>query len=272
MPASGRFTRRPSAVRPRRRWSTPCARRATSCSPSSPRGGRAGRARRLSPAPDRGRRRTRSPSPRSRSCRSGRAAASASASSRPPSAGSARSGEDLVLVRGHPAYYRRFGFSPEPARALRTPWDGPYMQALALTPRGREAAGSRRFTLPCDLRAGGVGSTRRFAAGSFAGSRISFHSASLHSGPGEGSRNASAPNPLSRTGGAQPANPTRTAATTSCEQLRIMRQPTQILLGRMRDRRPDPSRPSVRIEVPLQRLAVGAVARSAAPAARPHRP
>jgi putative acetyltransferase len=50
------------------------------------------------------------------------------------------SGEDLVLVRGHPAYYRRFGFSPD-ARALRTPWDGPYMQALALTPRGREIAG-----------------------------------------------------------------------------------------------------------------------------------
>ena len=41
---------------------------------------------------------------------------------------------------GHPAYYRRFGFSPD-ARALRTPWDGPYMQALALTPRGREIAG-----------------------------------------------------------------------------------------------------------------------------------
>jgi putative acetyltransferase len=50
-------------------------------------------------------------------------------------------GEDLVLVRGHPAYYRRFGFSPEPLRALRTPWDGPHMQALALTPQGREAAG-----------------------------------------------------------------------------------------------------------------------------------
>lgn len=50
-------------------------------------------------------------------------------------------GEDLVMVRGHPAYYRRFGFSPEPLRALRTPWDGPHMQALALTPQGREAAG-----------------------------------------------------------------------------------------------------------------------------------
>jgi putative acetyltransferase len=50
-------------------------------------------------------------------------------------------GEDLVLVRGHPAYYRRFGFSPEPTQTLRTPWDGPHMQALALTSRGREAAG-----------------------------------------------------------------------------------------------------------------------------------
>jgi putative acetyltransferase len=47
-----------------------------------------------------------------------------------------------VLVRGHPAYYRRFGFSPEPMAALKTPWDGPHMQALALTARGRSAAGS----------------------------------------------------------------------------------------------------------------------------------
>jgi hypothetical protein len=28
------------------------------------------------------------------------------------------------------------------AAALRTPWDGPHMQALGLTPQGREAAGS----------------------------------------------------------------------------------------------------------------------------------
>lgn len=50
-------------------------------------------------------------------------------------------GEDLVLVRGDPAYYGRFGFSPEPMRGLRTPFDGRGMQALALTPRGRATAG-----------------------------------------------------------------------------------------------------------------------------------
>ena len=45
-------------------------------------------------------------------------------------------------MRGHPAYYRALRLlRREPARALRTPWDGPYMQALALTPRGREVAG-----------------------------------------------------------------------------------------------------------------------------------
>lgn len=50
-------------------------------------------------------------------------------------------GEDVVLVRGHLAYYPRFGFSVAAAQAFRTPYDGPNMHALALTRRGREAAG-----------------------------------------------------------------------------------------------------------------------------------
>jgi putative acetyltransferase len=50
-------------------------------------------------------------------------------------------GEDFVLVRGHPPYYARFGFAPEPARRVRTPYDEPALQALALSERGREAAG-----------------------------------------------------------------------------------------------------------------------------------
>lgn len=50
-------------------------------------------------------------------------------------------GADLVLVLGDPAYYGRFGFTTEAAKSLRTPYDGPYLQALALTERGRGLAG-----------------------------------------------------------------------------------------------------------------------------------
>jgi putative acetyltransferase len=44
----------------------------------------------------------------------------------------ANSGEKLVFVLGDPEYYQRFGFSAETAKAFRTPYDGPYMMALAL--------------------------------------------------------------------------------------------------------------------------------------------
>jgi putative acetyltransferase len=57
----------------------------------------------------------------------------------------AASGEDLVLVLGDPAYYRRFGFSPEQARGFTTPYDGPYLQGLALSEAGREANGPVRY-------------------------------------------------------------------------------------------------------------------------------
>ena len=50
-------------------------------------------------------------------------------------------GLDLVVVLGDPNYYGRFGFSPVLARKLRTPNDGPYVQALALSRRGHEAHG-----------------------------------------------------------------------------------------------------------------------------------
>jgi len=48
---------------------------------------------------------------------------------------------DLVLVLGEPHYYGRFGFDPKLAEKLQTPYDGPYLQALALSPRGTGAHG-----------------------------------------------------------------------------------------------------------------------------------
>jgi putative acetyltransferase len=51
-------------------------------------------------------------------------------------------GFDLVLVLGEPAYYGRFGFSTEMARALKTPYDGPDLQALHLSANGSEIRGS----------------------------------------------------------------------------------------------------------------------------------
>jgi putative acetyltransferase len=49
---------------------------------------------------------------------------------------------DLVLVLGEPHYYGRFGFVPRLAERLRTPYDGPYLQALALSDKGKDAHGS----------------------------------------------------------------------------------------------------------------------------------
>ena len=57
----------------------------------------------------------------------------------------AEAGEDLVLVLGDPATYGRFGFSRAAAERLRTPYDGPALQGLALTARGRAAAGPVRY-------------------------------------------------------------------------------------------------------------------------------
>jgi putative acetyltransferase len=50
-------------------------------------------------------------------------------------------GYDLVVVLGDPDYYGRFGFTPRLASRLKTPYDGPYLQALALSEKGNEAHG-----------------------------------------------------------------------------------------------------------------------------------
>ena len=50
-------------------------------------------------------------------------------------------GLDLVVVLGEPTYYRRFGFTAQAAKPLRTPYDGPYLQALALSDEGHLARG-----------------------------------------------------------------------------------------------------------------------------------
>jgi putative acetyltransferase len=46
----------------------------------------------------------------------------------------AASGEKIVFVLGDPAFYGRFGFSAAAAKPFRTPYDGEYMQVLALAP------------------------------------------------------------------------------------------------------------------------------------------
>ncbi len=50
-------------------------------------------------------------------------------------------GYDLVVVLGEPHYYGRFGFDPKLAEKLKTPYDGPFLQALALSEKGRGAHG-----------------------------------------------------------------------------------------------------------------------------------
>ncbi|MXQ11625.1 GNAT family N-acetyltransferase [Microvirga makkahensis] len=50
-------------------------------------------------------------------------------------------GYDLVLVLGEPDYYARFGFTPGLATQMKTPYEGPYLQALALSERGKNAHG-----------------------------------------------------------------------------------------------------------------------------------
>jgi putative acetyltransferase len=57
----------------------------------------------------------------------------------------AQGGMDLVLVLGEPDYYGRFGFAPDLAKRLMTPYDGPYLQALALSERGKAAHGPAAY-------------------------------------------------------------------------------------------------------------------------------
>lgn len=44
-----------------------------------------------------------------------------------------QSGETLIFVLGDPDFYSRFGFDADTAAAYRTPYDGPYLQALRLS-------------------------------------------------------------------------------------------------------------------------------------------
>jgi putative acetyltransferase len=54
-------------------------------------------------------------------------------------------GEDLVLVLGDPDFYGRFGFTAKAAGVFQTPYDGPTLQALALSDAGHLAQGVLRY-------------------------------------------------------------------------------------------------------------------------------
>ena len=54
-------------------------------------------------------------------------------------------GIGLVFVLGDPGYYRRFGFAPETAATMRTPFDGPHQMAIELAPDAVRKAAGRRF-------------------------------------------------------------------------------------------------------------------------------
>ncbi|MGD9722479.1 MAG: GNAT family N-acetyltransferase [Pirellulales bacterium] len=45
-----------------------------------------------------------------------------------------QAGHQIVIVLGHPAYYPRFGFSPQLAERLDSPYAGPSFMALELSP------------------------------------------------------------------------------------------------------------------------------------------
>ncbi len=46
----------------------------------------------------------------------------------------AEQGYPAVVVLGEPAFYSRFGFRPELAAAIDSPYSGPYLMALELQP------------------------------------------------------------------------------------------------------------------------------------------
>lgn len=57
----------------------------------------------------------------------------------------ASAGIDLVFVLGDPEFYRRFGFAPETAAAMRTPFDGTHQMAIELRAGAAQRAAGRRF-------------------------------------------------------------------------------------------------------------------------------
>jgi putative acetyltransferase len=56
-------------------------------------------------------------------------------------AAAAAGGWEAVLVLGNPLYYRRFGFDPDLAAAIASPYSGPYLMALTLPPHAPRLAG-----------------------------------------------------------------------------------------------------------------------------------
>ncbi|MBL8549786.1 MAG: N-acetyltransferase [Hyphomonadaceae bacterium] len=50
-----------------------------------------------------------------------------------------------VVVLGHPAYYPRFGFAPEAAKALDAPFSGQAFMALELVPNALKGGGKVRY-------------------------------------------------------------------------------------------------------------------------------
>ena len=57
-------------------------------------------------------------------------------------------GEEVVFVLGEPAYYRRFGFTPECAAPFASPYAGPYFMAKALRNDFRLPASGRADYAP----------------------------------------------------------------------------------------------------------------------------
>lgn len=57
----------------------------------------------------------------------------------------AQLGLGAVVVLGDPAYYRRFGFSPEAAESLEAPFSGSAFMALELTPGALKNGGRVRY-------------------------------------------------------------------------------------------------------------------------------
>lgn len=53
--------------------------------------------------------------------------------------------EDLILVLGDPDFYGKFGFRADAARVFQTPYDGPHLQAMALSDAGHLAQGVLRY-------------------------------------------------------------------------------------------------------------------------------
>ncbi|MDF2231022.1 N-acetyltransferase [Albimonas sp. CAU 1670] len=59
-------------------------------------------------------------------------------------------GASAVFVLGDPPYYTRFGFSPEKARGYATPFAGPFLMALELTPGALRGEGELSYARAFD--------------------------------------------------------------------------------------------------------------------------